>query len=58
MDVMTLAARMARLIDEEGLGVKVEDLTEFGGRWRCKGRVNSGGDRVRPAPNQTEGSED
>lgn len=31
MDVMTLAAKLARLIDEKGLQVKAEDLTQFEG---------------------------
>ncbi|MFH0878114.1 MAG: DNA repair protein RadC [Lentisphaerota bacterium] len=31
MDVMTLAAKLARVIDEKGLGVRVEDLTAFAG---------------------------
>jgi DNA repair protein RadC len=31
MDVMTLAAKLARLIDEKGLQVKAEDLTQFDG---------------------------
>lgn len=31
MDVMTLAARVARVIDEKGLAVRVEDLTGFDG---------------------------
>jgi DNA repair protein RadC len=31
MDVMTLAARVARVVDEKGLTVRVEDLTGFDG---------------------------
>jgi len=31
MDVMTLAGKLARVIDEKGLGIRVEDLTSFGG---------------------------
>jgi len=31
MDVMTLAAKLARLIDEKGLDVKAEDLSQFAG---------------------------
>jgi DNA repair protein RadC len=31
MDVMTLAGKLARVIDEKGLGVKAEDLTTFDG---------------------------
>ena len=31
MDVMTLAGKLARVIDEKGLGVHAEDLTSFGG---------------------------
>ena len=31
MDVMTLAGKLARLIDEKGLDVKAEDLTQFEG---------------------------
>ena len=31
MDVMTLAAKLARLIDEKGLDVKAEDLMQFDG---------------------------
>ncbi len=42
MDVMTLAGKLARLIDEKGLEVKAEDLTQFEGRGRCKGHAHSG----------------
>ena len=31
MDVMTLAGKLARVIDEKGLNVKAEDLTQFAG---------------------------
>ena len=31
MDVMTLAARLAKVIDEKGLGVQAEDLRQFTG---------------------------
>jgi DNA repair protein RadC len=31
MDVMTLAAKLARVIDEKGLDVKAEDLSQFAG---------------------------
>ena len=31
MDVLTLAAKLARVIDEKGLGVKAEDLSQFAG---------------------------
>ncbi len=31
MDVMTLAGKLARVIDEKGLQVKAEDLTQFAG---------------------------
>lgn len=31
MDVMTLAAKVARVMDEKGLDVRVEDLTQFEG---------------------------
>ena len=31
MDVMTLAGKLARLIDEKGLEVKADDLTQFNG---------------------------
>ena len=31
MDVMTLAGKLARLIDEKGLDVKAEDLSQFAG---------------------------
>lgn len=31
MDVMTLASKLARLIDEKGLDVKAEDLSQFSG---------------------------
>lgn len=31
MDVMTLAGKLARVIDEKGLGIRVEDLTSFAG---------------------------
>ncbi|HCZ15016.1 MAG: DNA repair protein RadC [Candidatus Accumulibacter phosphatis] len=31
MDVMTLAAKLARVIDEKGLAVKAEDLSQFAG---------------------------
>jgi DNA repair protein RadC len=36
MDVMTLAAKLARLIDEKGLQVKVDDLTQFDGMGDAK----------------------
>jgi DNA repair protein RadC len=31
MDVMTLAGKVARIVDEKGLGLRVEDLTSFEG---------------------------
>jgi DNA repair protein RadC len=31
MDVMTLAAKLSRLIDEKGLEVRIDDLTKFEG---------------------------
>lgn len=31
MDVMTLAAKLAHVIDKKGMGVRAEDLTEFNG---------------------------
>src|SRR4030043_438070 len=31
MDIMTLAGKLARVIDEKGLGVRAEDLTSFEG---------------------------
>ena len=31
MDVMTLAAKLARVVDERGLGVRAEDLTHYEG---------------------------
>jgi DNA repair protein RadC len=31
MDVMTLATKLVRLVDEKGLGVKAEDLSQFAG---------------------------
>lgn len=36
MDVMTLAAKVARAIDEKGLGVRVDDLTGFEGVGEAK----------------------
>ena len=36
MDVMTLAARVARVVDEKGLAVRVEDLTGFDGIGEAK----------------------
>jgi DNA repair protein RadC len=36
MDVMQLAAKLARVIDEKGLGVRAEDLTEFDGMGDAK----------------------
>lgn len=36
MDVMTLAGKLARLIDEKGLHVKAEDLTQFEGVGNAK----------------------
>src|ERR1035438_6299714 len=36
MDVMTLAAKLARLIDEKGLEVRIEDLTKFEGVGNAK----------------------
>ena len=35
-DVMTLAARLAKVIDEKGLGVRAEDLTGFDGVGEAK----------------------
>jgi len=31
MDVMTLAGKLARVVDEKGLALRVEDLTSFAG---------------------------
>src|SRR6266404_200227 len=31
MDVMTLASKLSKVIDEKGLGVRAEDLTSFAG---------------------------
>lgn len=39
MDVMTLAGRLARLIDEKGLQVKADDLTQFDGVGDAKATV-------------------
>ena len=36
MDVMTLATELARVIDEKGLEVKAEDLTQFEGVGNAK----------------------
>jgi DNA repair protein RadC len=36
MAVMTLAGKLARVIDEKGLQVKVEDLTQFAGMGEAK----------------------
>lgn len=36
MDVMTLAAKVARVIDDKGLDVRVEDLTSFDGVGEAK----------------------
>src|SRR5262245_29069520 len=36
MDVMTLAAKLVRVIDEKGLGVRVDDLTGFEGVGEAK----------------------
>ncbi len=36
MDVMTLAGKLARVIDEKGLGVRAEDLTAFEGIGEAK----------------------
>jgi DNA repair protein RadC len=36
MDVMTLASKLARLIDEKGMGVKAEDLLHFEGVGQAK----------------------
>jgi len=36
MDVMTLAGKMSRVIDEKGLGVRVDDLTGFMGVGEAK----------------------
>lgn len=36
MDVMTLAGKLARVIDKKGLQVKVEDLTQFAGMGEAK----------------------
>src|SRR5213593_2018107 len=39
MDVMTLAGKLARVIDEKGLGIKVDDLKEFNGVGDAKGAL-------------------
>ena len=36
MDVMTLAGKLARVIDEKGLGIRAEDLTAFEGIGEAK----------------------
>jgi DNA repair protein RadC len=36
MDVMTLAGKVARLVDEKGLGIRAEDLTGFDGVGEAK----------------------
>jgi DNA repair protein RadC len=36
MDVMTLAAKLSRVVDEKGLGVRVDDLTGFDGVGEAK----------------------
>ena len=36
LDVMTLAAKLARVLDEKGLGVRIEDLTGFDGVGEAK----------------------
>ena len=58
MDVMTLAGKLARLIDEKGLEVKAEDLTQFAGVGDAKATPDSRGDRVRPPPDQAGGRKD
>ena len=58
MDVMTLAGKLARLIDEKGLEVKAEDLTQFAGVGRREGHPDSRGNRIRPPPHQAGGRED
>ncbi|HXD30957.1 MAG TPA: DNA repair protein RadC [Pyrinomonadaceae bacterium] len=39
MDVMTLAGKLQRAIDEKGLGINVEDLKEFNGVGDAKGAL-------------------
>src|SRR3989338_3993400 len=58
MDVMTLAGKLARLIDEKGLEVKGENPDEVEGRGRCKAPVVSGGVWVPPPPYQAGRSQD
>jgi len=36
MDVMTLAGKLTRVVDEKGLGVRAEDLTQFEGMGEAK----------------------
>ena len=36
MDVMTLAAKLSRVVDEKGLGVRIDDLTGFDGVGEAK----------------------
>ena len=55
MDVMTLAGKLARVIDEKGLGVHAEDLTSFGGVGGRKSDLDPGSDRVCPATYQARG---
>jgi DNA repair protein RadC len=39
MDVMTLAGKVARAMDEKGLSVRVDDLTQFGGIGHAKAAI-------------------
>src|SRR5713101_1738485 len=36
MDVMTLSGKLARIVDEKGLGVRAEDLMQFEGMGEAK----------------------
>ena len=54
IDVMALAAKLARVIDEKGLGVRVEDLTSFEGVGQAKatlilGAIEFARRRIKPA---------
>jgi len=59
MDVMTLAAKLARVIDEKGLGVRVADLTSVEGVGQAKatlilGAIESARRRIKPAGMKSE----
>lgn len=63
MDVMTPAGKLARIVDEKGLGVRAEDLTQFEGMGEAKSAlllaaIEFARRRIKPAGVKIEASAD